>query len=436
MNKVWTVVGGTVLTAAVLAPWGVGVLTEQQWQGVTQRINDAQAFIQFEPVRYERRFYGATIHGVVRMVDPVSGSAESLPYEGSVSHGLTGSRIDFALAEEFATVAASELARVFPDAQPSLTLAAKVWGTATLEARVPAIDYTDAAAAEAFQLAPSFARLVVSNGGETAELSVRGPALTLSVGVPTALHLALEDVRVDQTMSLERGRLWTGEGEMGVARAEFRESGSEPLVVENFQLSSQTWTDTADSFNTATVASVSRLTAKGASNGPHRVEFAANEINIDAWNELVTAVTDLQALSAGGGETNPQLAFQQQMMLLAQVGESAKKLAVNGVSAGFPAISLASPEGAVQGRLLLSHPKLGAAEQNQMHLLTRKLEGVMNLSLPVALAERYPHVQEQLLPLLDQGVVIEDNGAYRVDARLENLTLDVNGRKFPLPPLI
>ena len=61
---------------------------------------------------------------------------------------------------------------------------------------------------------------------------------------------------------------------------------------------------------------------------------------------------------------------------------------------------------------------------------------LVDLSLPVALAEEYPEFRLQLAPLIKQGLLVEQGDSLVLDASMKDLVLDVNGVEIPLPPLL
>ncbi|MEP6405652.1 MAG: DUF945 family protein, partial [Marinobacter sp.] len=129
MKKQWMVAGAAVLAVGVAAPWAVGYVTEQQWQSVTANVNQAQPLFKLQTRDYDRGYMGAEFAGTITIQDPDTGDEHSFDYQARVSHGVTGSLIDFTPPPELD----AEVEKIFPDEKPRLTLETRLWGTAIAE---------------------------------------------------------------------------------------------------------------------------------------------------------------------------------------------------------------------------------------------------------------------------------------------------------------
>ena len=125
MKKQWMVAGAAVLAVGVAAPWAVGYVTEQQWQRVTADVNQAQPLFKLQTRDYDRGYMGAEFAGTITIQDPDTGDEHSFDYQARVSHGVTGSLIDFTPPPELG----AEVEKIFPDEKPRLTLETRLWGT-------------------------------------------------------------------------------------------------------------------------------------------------------------------------------------------------------------------------------------------------------------------------------------------------------------------
>ena len=76
-NK-WIAAGAVLLVGAGAAPWGVGYVTEQQWQQATDEMNTAQPFVRVSTDDYQRGILGAETSGTLTMVDPATGDSRQI----------------------------------------------------------------------------------------------------------------------------------------------------------------------------------------------------------------------------------------------------------------------------------------------------------------------------------------------------------------------
>ncbi len=68
--------------------------------------------------------------------------------------------------------------------------------------------------------------------------------------------------------------------------------------------------------------------------------------------------------------------------------------------------------------------------------MMQRLTGELSIAIPVALAEAEPKLMTELLPLIEQGLLVRDDDAFKLQAELKDLELNVNGQIIPLPPMI
>lgn len=429
MNIKWMLAGAAVLVVGAGTPWAVGVVTEQQWQDATREVNASQPFFQLETHQYNRRLFGAEFDGTVRLQDPATGEVHELNYRGHATHGVTGSLLDFSPQEELSAFAAE----LFPEDKPRLTLETRVWGTVTLELKVPAINALNEETGESFNMSESWGRATITDGGNAADITLLWPGAVVRA---PGTRISIEDFRLEQTVERLRGDVWIGDGDMALSGFEVAAEDHPPLRLDGFAIQSETKAvDGGERISSQTVMSLETVTTEGESFGPHRLEFVLNDINVDGWNRFMGAVTTLQTMGMDPS-VDPQVAYQQQIDAMNEINEAAHMLAANGFSVGFPAISLATPEGEIAGEAMISHPRLSDEEKAEMLMVMQKLTGKLDMSLPVALAEKHPQLMLELMPLVDQGMVVQDGERFRLEATLKDLAVDVNGNVIPLPPMI
>lgn len=428
--KKWMLAGALVVVAGLAAPWGVGALTEQQWRQAEAQL-EQQPMVTMETRLYERGYAGADVAGILSFDNPGSGETLTLAYEGEISHGLWGSDLTLrfgALDDQWVQV-------LFPDQRPTLNADFKAWGTADLRLTVPAIEAVDEATGESV----TSSELVVSGSifdqGNGFDLELDWPGL---VAMGPNATMTVNDLDLTQTMSRLKGDVWTGEAALRVDRFTARLEGEPEVSAQGLAIDSSTRaSDDGERFTGSTEVTLNQVRSEGEAAGPFQLNFELRDFQVDAWNRLLGAFTRLQTVAAAPDTgLTQQERMSQQIQAMENLSAGLKSLAAAGMTFGFPSVSLTFPEGEVTGELMLSHPELPADEADQLGLVMQRLTGVMAWRLPVALVESQPELMAELAPLVEQGMVLREGDVYRVDARLQDLELDINGRIIPLPPMI
>ena len=429
MKKQWMVAGAAVLAVGVAAPWAVGYVTEQQWQSVTADVNQAQPLFKLQTRDYDRGYMGAEFAGTITIQDPDTGDEHSFDYQARVSHGVTGSLIDFTPPPALG----AEVEKIFPDEKPRLTLETRLWGTAIAELSVPAVSVIDEETGESFDMSESFSRAEISGNGSHADILMLWPGAVIR---GPDLRISIEDFRLEQTMEHLTGDVWLGDGDMSLARLEVAARGEPTVRFDDFSMSGETTTDNdGKSIDSEAVVTLEKVTADDQSFGPHRMEMVFSGLDVQSWSDLTTAMTDMQAatLNAAGGDSNAMM--QQQMDSMNRINQAMLGLAANGFSFGFPELSFATPYGPVNGEVMVQHPSLSDDEKDQMMMVMQQLTGNLDVSMPLALVEQHPELGMQVAPLIKQGMVVQEGDRLRIQGTLEDLALDINGNVIPLPPI-
>ncbi|WP_417548353.1 DUF945 family protein [Marinobacter segnicrescens] len=425
MKKVWIIAGGVVLVAAVSAPWAVGKLTEQHWQSATEQFNASQPYFVMETESYERGYLGSEARGQLFAVDPDTGERYPLGWTGDISHGVTSSTIDFDF--DFADDAGMEA--VFPDEKPTVTVTTSAWGSSLVELNVPAIDYTDDSSGESLNVSASYATLNISEDGETLDARMQLPGLVLR---GPDVRVSMENLNLDQHASLLTGKLWTGEATVTLDKVSVTSRDEPDLVLEKLEMVSNSDADSAgEKFGLATTLTLDKVHYGDESQGPHTFRFGLSDVSVAAWNDMLEAVNQLQAMAVSGSD-KPQQAFEQQMQATMALTGSIEAMMADGLSTSAE-LDLSSPDGPVTGRLVISHPEQADGEPVPLMMIARTIEGEMSVKLPRALADRYPELGEELMPLLIQGVLEEEGDFYVMEASLSNMMVNLNGNEMPLP---
>ena len=429
MKKQWMVAGAAVLAVGVAAPWAVGYVTEQQWQRVTADVNQAQPLFKLQTRDYNRGYMGAEFAVTITIQDPDTGDEHSFDYQARVSHGVTGSLIDFTPPPELG----AEVEKIFPDEKPRLTLETRLWGTAIAELSVPAVSVIDEETGESFDMSESFSRAEISGNGSQADILMLWPGAVIR---GPDLRISIEDFRLEQTMEHLTGDVWLGDGDMSLARLEVAARGEPTLRFDDFSMSGETTTDDdGKSIDSEAVVTLEKVTADDESFGPHRMEMVLSGLDVQNWSDLTTAMTDMQAaaLNTAGGDSSAIM--QQQMESMNRINQAMLGLAANGFSFGFPELSFATPYGPVNGEIMVQHPSLSDDEKDQMMMVMQQLTGNLDVSMPLALVEQHPELGMQVAPLIKQGMVVQEGDRLRIQGTLEDLALDINGNVIPLPPI-
>lgn len=426
----WIVAGALVVVAGLAAPWGVGALTEQQWHQAEAQL-EQQPMVTMETLHYERGYRGADVAGTLSFDNPGSGETLKLVYQGEISHGLWSSELTLRFGsadEEWVQV-------LFPEQRPTLVAEFKPWGAADLEFTIPAFDALDEAAGESITSNELVVTGSVFDQGNGFDLALTWPGL---VAAGPNATLTVNDVTMSQTMSRLKGDVWTGDAALRVDRFTARLEGDPEVSAQGLAINSSTRAGAeGERFTGSTALTLNQVRSEGEAAGPFQVDFELRDFQVDAWNRLIGAFTRLQMVAAAPeAGLSRQESMAQQMQAMENLSAGLKSLAAAGMTFGFPAVKLVFPEGEVTGELMLSHPELPADEADQLGLVMQRLTGAMAWRLPVALVESEPALMAQLAPLVEQGLVVREGDAYRVDARLKDLELDVNGRVIPLPPMI
>ncbi|MFO8140516.1 MAG: DUF945 family protein [Marinobacter sp.] len=428
--KRWTIAGAAVLVIAGVAPWGVGYLTEQYWLQATQRMNSAQPFLRMETGKYQRGLLGSEVSGTVTLLDPATGESNRIDFEAQVSHGVTGSFMNFRPTEGWQPPGAEW----FPESEPRLTLETRVWGSATLELQAPVIHLDHPINGGSLRTSGGLAQLEISSLGEKADMLLVWPAVVLA---GPAMNVSIEDIDLEQSLARLSGDIWIGSGTMTMESVTLQAHQASALTVTGFSLGNHSEADRngerLDSTMSLAMASVS---FGDDAFGPHRMEVAVDGLDVASWNAFSSVMTDMQMLAPQDSSQTPQATFEQQLALMQRFNESVRGLAAAGFSAGIRELSLATPEGPVQGSLELSHPELSDSERDNMLLVMQQLAGSLDFSMPLALAENYPELRMQVAPLVKQGLLVESGDQLVMAGRMQNLVLDINGIEIPLPPLL
>ena len=95
MKTRWIIAGAAVLLVAGAMPWGIGYVTEMQWQQATRELNQSQPVLQVQTDAYRRGLLSAELEGELVVKHPETGERQRIPYQASVSHGVLGSLMDF-----------------------------------------------------------------------------------------------------------------------------------------------------------------------------------------------------------------------------------------------------------------------------------------------------------------------------------------------------
>ncbi|WP_100637992.1 DUF945 family protein [Marinobacter salexigens] len=427
MKAKWIIAGAGVLVVAGAMPWVVGYVTEQQWQQVAHELNQSQPFIQLQTEDYRRGYFGSDMNGVVEVFNPENAETRRIEYRAGVTHGITGSFIDFEPVEGWEP----EGADWFQE-RPRLTVETRLWGTAVLELEVPAIDVSNPESGESLRTSGGVTRIEINDTGSRAEALVVWPQISLS---GPDIDIRIDNFRIEQHMTHLVDGVWTGTMDASIASVVLAPSEAPRVTIEALLASSSTEAkDGGQRLDSRLTIEAEKVRFEDQAYGPHKLAFALENLDVSSWGSLSTSMAELQSLAlapnAGGREV-----FERQMTAMGQVNAAMRNLAAAGFSVGFPELALDTPEGAITGNLKISHPELSEAQKGDMLMVMQQLTGDMNLSVPAALVDEYPAVRMQLAPLVKQGVLVSAGDQLMLAAKLSDMIVEVNGQEIPLPPL-
>lgn len=428
MKAKWIIAGAGVLVVAGAMPWVVGYVTEQQWQQVNHELNQSQPFLQMQTEDYRRGFLSSNLNGAITVFNPETGDTRRIEYRADVTHGITGSFMDFVPVDGWAP----EGADWFQE-RPRLTLETRLWGVAILELEAPAIAINNPDSGESLRTSGGVARIEISDTGSQAEALIVWPQLSLS---SPEMSVRVNGFRVEQSMAHLEGDVWTGSMEASIDSVALTSPEMSPLTIEGvFAHSSTEAKRDGQRLDSKMTIEAEKVLFEDEVYGPHKLAFALENLDVASWNMLASSMTELQSLTLAPTSSGPEM-FEQQMAAMGQVNTAMRDLAAAGFSVGFSELTLDTPEGEVTGHAVIRHPELTADEKVGMLLVMQQLTGDMSLSVPSVLVDDYPAVRLQLAPLVKQGLLVPDGDRLVLAAKLNDMMVEVNGQKIPLPPLL
>jgi uncharacterized protein DUF945 len=430
LKKRWMAVGAAALMIGVAAPWGVGYYTQQQWQGVEAGVNNAQTVFRLETRNYDRSYMNATVNGSVVFTAPESGEQHSFEFQARVSHGVTGSLMDFTSAEDMG----GRVSEFFPDKKPRLTLQTNLWGTATVEMTVPETDVIDEATGETLSTARAYGRADISAAGSDMEIQVTWPGMTLS---GPDVQFTLTDFEMENSLEHLTGDLWLGDARMTLAGIQIDSADQPAVTFDGLSITSDTnVSDDGERLNGRSSIQLEKVAAGGTEYGPHEVQILFEGLDVTNLEQFSSAISDMQqAAMTSAADPDPQALMQQQMVAFQRVNDALVGLATEGFRFGLPKIDLSTPEGPIQGELMISHPELSAQDKGQNLLVMQGLEGNLDISMPVELMDQNPSLAMQVAPLIKQGMVVQEGDRLRMVGTLGDMALTINDNVLPLPPI-
>ncbi|MDI9244108.1 DUF945 family protein [Marinobacter sp. CHS3-4] len=430
MKTQWMVAGVVVLALGAAAPWGVGYYTEHQWQSVAAGINDSQTAFRVETRDYDRGYMNASIRGSVTVVMPETGEQQSFDYQARVSHGITGSLMDFSTPEDLS----AEVKKYFPDERPRLTLETRIWGAGIVELTIPEVNVTDEQTGETMVFSRAYGRADIGSAGTTADIILEWPGMTVTG--PDA-DFSVSDLKMEQSVEHLTGELWLGDVDMSLASLQISAPQQPKVAFSGLSIiSTSDATENGARLNADASFKLDEVQANGEVFGPHEIQMRLDGLDVASMEALSAAMNDMQHAALNmPADAGPQAQMQQQMAMVQKISEAFSSLASEGFTFGFPKIDLSTPEGPVTGEIQLSHPELSDEEKQQTLLVMQGLTGNLDLSMPAALVDNNPGLAMQVAPLIQQGMVVQEGDRLHMVGTLEDMALTINGNVIPLPPI-
>jgi len=325
--------------------------------------------------------------------------------------------------------------KFFPDEKPRLTLQTRIWGTATVELTVPEVDVADQTTGETLTSARAYGRADIGSAGSDVDIQVEWPGLTLA---GPDLKVAMTDFRLEQTIERLVGNFWLGSGRVRLARLDFEAPQQPPMRFEGLSVvSSSAASDDGTRLNGESSIRLDKLTAMDLNSGPHEIQIMFDGLDVTSLNEISAAVSDMQqATMSPAAEPGPQAIMEQQMQSFQRVNAAMLGLAAEGFSFGFPKIDLGTPEGPIEGELMIRHPELSEQEKSRAMMVMQGLTGNFDISMPSVLVDDNQTLALQIAPLIKEGIVVQEGDRLRMVGTLEDMALTINGNVLPLPPIL
>lgn len=430
MNK-WIFVGIILIATAVGAPYGTGLLTEQEWAPAIDRLNAEQPYMQVQTSRYQRHFFSSDIEGEVLLTNPETGETAQVGFIGDVSHGIAGSNIELTPITDGHEL----LQKLFPEELPRLALQTWLWGTLEADLNIPAINVTDDDTGETLNAAEAYGWAEVSDGGDQFEVNLRWPGLAVR---GDDMKIAFDDFEFSQDAERVVGEVWSGTGHMTLGKVELKEANTPHVELNNLEITGESEPQSGNKrLSSQSIVSLESIKVDDRSFGPHKLELALENVDVEAWNRFLTVIADVQSANQQMDPTkSPEDLFRQKMLLAQQLSGAARSVAGSGIKVGMPVIELETPEGSVEGHWQLSHPEVPEDERDAMALVMQQMTGELELTVPVALIEKEPSLIRQVQGLVQQGLIVQDGDRYKIKASLSDMMLDINGNQMSVPPLI
>lgn len=428
MKRKWIIAGAVVLVVAGALPWGVGYLTEYQWQQATTEVNDAQPFMHMETSDYRRGILGSDIQLAVVIANPETGDSHRYRLHADVSHGVTGSLIHLRPVDGWSPADANW----FAGKEPKLTLETRVWGTATLTFDVPATRIRNPESGESVTLSPGTAKLEFSDQGQEVHAFAQVSDVTLTNG---DAELRFSGVHLQQIMEHLSGEVWTGNGELSLASMSLSPKTGASVSLEGLRIASSSESrDDGARLDSRMDVNLKSVSSEAGAYGPHRLVVALNDLDVASWDAFTSGLSSLQEVSQSDAGT-PDM--EQQMAAIQQMNGALRDLAAAGFEFAIPELSIATPEGEVKGTMSVRHPELSGDDRSGMLLVMQRLTGTMHFGLPLSLVENYPEIRMQAAPMIKQGLLVEKGERLVMDATLNDMVVKVNKDiEVPLPPVL
>src|SRR5690554_2752250 len=246
-------------------------------------MNASQPFVRLETRSYQRGVLASEASGILTVIDPARGDSYRVDFRIRVSHGVTGSLLDFRPSAGWQPQGANW----FPDAEPRLTLETRVWGSANLVLEAPAMAIDNPVSGESLRSSGGLASISVGSLGEQADLMLVWPALSLS---GPELDLAVDDVHLEQSLAWLSGDIWTGTGTLSVETLSVQSPGAEPVVLDGLAMTSASEAKDQDRRldSTPELGVASGSVGRGAS-GPPRMAASVDNLDVAGWNAFSSA---------------------------------------------------------------------------------------------------------------------------------------------------
>lgn len=416
------------IVLAAVAPLVTGAITESSWDDLNAEFNKSgEGLATLETLEYDRGYLGTDILSRMTLTIPELESPLELHLRTVVSHGLWEARTETRLDPEHH---ADWLAR-FGDNPPALLADVAANGNVDGSLSIPALVE---ALPQGGQLSsqPALLAFRLTDDANQAEVNLTWGGAEFDDGQN---RFSIENLSLEEELSRLIGDLWVGDVRFSIEALSARSGDGGSLDLSGVSLAGGTHEVENGRLQNKMDFNIGQIDVDEQPFGDMQMAFVADDFDIEATNAVLIAGDRLSNASVDGG-TESELAVEQ-LRLFGEFMSALRNLMAKGLTLGIPSLLVNTPEGAVTLQFSFGQPVLDEGQRESMMSLFQYSQGGLSLKLPSALLDKTPEqFQQQIFQLYQQGLIQETNGELLLDIELDKMTLDINGHRIQIPPLI